>query len=135
MLIRKATQKDYIHIVRATQNKHLDYLTFNHIAEDIALARCYVVEENKKTIATCSLVYDAQHQYYAMKRLSIFRKENKGKHITEQFISYFLENNKNKKIGCTPWEDNAPMRHILEKLGFTHEYTFAEKWCFYSKEN
>lgn len=134
MTIRKATKSDYIRIVRATQNKHLDYLTANHIATDIALARCYVVEENDKAIATCSLVYDKQHNYHAIKRLAIFRKENKGRHIAEQFISYLLENGGVEKIGCTPWTDNAPMRHILEKMGFSLEYIFAEKWCFYSKK-
>lgn len=133
MTIRKATTTDYLRIVRAIQNKKLDYFTPAHVAADIAANRCYVIEEKGKAIASCSLVYDTTYNYHAMKRLAIFRKENKGRHLAEMIFAYMIENSGAAKIGCTPWVDNAPMRHIMDKMGFTLEYIFEKKWCFYSK--
>lgn len=133
MTIRKATTTDYLRIVRAIQNKRLDYFTPAHVASDIAANRCYVVEENGKAIASCSLVYDATYGYHAVKRLAIFRKENKGRHLTETIFAYMIENSGAAKIGCTPWVDNAPMRHIMDKMGFTLEYIFEKSGAFIQK--
>ena len=134
MEIRKATENDYIHLVRATQNKHLGFLTAAHIKDDIVNCRCYVVVENGKAIAMVSLVYDKTYNYNAMKRLCIFRKENRGRGITKYLISYLMANAAPDRIGCTPWEDNIVMRHILEGMGFKLQYIFSEKWCFYLKD-
>lgn len=134
MTIRKATNADYIRIVRSIQNKKLDYFSAVHVRADLAAGRCYVAEEQGKLIATASLVYDAEHKYHAIKRLSIFNKKNKGKKLAELMISHLTAECKGAKIGCTPWTDNEAMRHILQKQGFSLEYVFAEKWCFYAKE-
>lgn len=131
-MITKADEADYIHIVRAVQNKKLDYLTCAHIRQDISQKCLYKFTENNKIIAICSIVFDEKYQYHAVKRLCIFSIKNKGKHITEKFLDFFSQKGY-KKIGCTPWSDNAPMRHILEKKGFVLEYIFSEKWCFYSR--
>lgn len=134
MEIRKATKNDYIHLVRATQNKRLEYLTAAHIKDDITNCRCYIAVENEKPIAMISLVYDKTYNYNAMKRLCVFRKENRGRGITKYLISYLMANVAPDPIGCTPWEDNIVMRHILEEMGFELQYIFSEKWCFYLKD-
>lgn len=134
MTIRKATTTDYLHIVRSIQNKRLDYLTPAHVRADIEAGRCYVTEDNGKLTATLSLVYDATHNYHAMKRLSVFNKKNNGKGLAALMIAHLVNECKGEKIGCTPWTDNKAMQHILEKQGFVCEYVFMEKWCFYSKE-
>lgn len=134
MEIRKATTKDYITLVRATQNKHLDYLTASHIAADIRAECCYIMIEKNKPIAMVSRVYDTTYNYYAIKRISIFRKENKGRGITEKLIDFLISITPDK-IGCTPWDNNCPMRHILEKKGFILQYIFSEKWCFYLRSD
>lgn len=131
-MITKAERADYIHIIRAIQNKKLSYLTCAHVRADIDNARLYKYVENGKIIAICSILYDNTYNYYALKRLCIFSKKNRGRHITEKFLDFFTQNYFGK-IGCTPWSDNQPMRHILEKKGFVLEYIFSEKWCFYSR--
>lgn len=133
MTIRKATTADYIHIVRSIQNKKLDYFNATHVRADIECGRCYVAEEQGKLIASMSLVYDATHNYHAMKRLSVFSKKNNGRGLASMLIAHLVSECKGSKIGCTPWTDNTAMHHILEKQGFKCEYIFAEKWCFYSK--
>ena len=136
MIIIKAVRADIYPITRAIQNKHIDYLTPEHVREDIYNNRLYKCVEKGKTIAIVSVVWDNTYKYYAIKRLCILRKENIGKHIASFFLEYIQNEHQynGEKIGCTPWIDNGPMRHILEKEGFVLEYIFSEKWCFYSWE-
>lgn len=134
MKIRKANQNDYIHIVRSIQNKKISYITAAHIKEDINNGRQYVMtDDNEKVIAILSIIYDNDYHYYAMKRLCVPNKKNRGKGYAKEMIQ-FVSNSVNDKVGCTPWIENAAVRHTLEKLGFHLEYIFSEKWCFYSKE-
>ena len=134
MEIRRAINADYIKIVRAIQNKGIEYITPAHVREDIALGRQFVMMDNNKVVAILSLVYDAEFGYFAMKRLCVTNKQNKGKGYAQMMLKH-VSAEVNGKVGCTPWVDNGAMRHTLEKLGFSLEYVFAEKWCFYSKNN
>jgi len=134
MEIRRAVNADYIKIVRAIQNKGIEYITPAHVREDISLGRQFVMVDNNKVIAILSLVWDAEYGYFAMKRLCVTNKQNKGKGYAQMMLKH-VSAQANGKVGCTPWIDNGAMRHSLEKLGFSLEYVFAEKWCFYSKNN
>lgn len=132
-MIRKATAHDYKKIAMALYNKKIPYITAAHSKEDIENNRQYVIEEEGKIIAIVSIVYDAQYNYYAIKRLCVLNKKNNGKGYAFQLLSY-CATLPLPKIGCTPWNDNQAMRHMLNKLNFKLEYIFDEKWCFYSKE-
>ena len=132
-MIRKATAHDYKSIAMALNNKKIPYITAAHAHEDIKNNRQYVLEENGKIIGIISIVYDSQYKYYAMKRLCILNKKNNGKGYAFQLLSYCAAL-PYTKIGCTPWTDNEPMKHMLTKLNFQLEYIFNDKWCFYSKE-
>lgn len=132
-MIRKATAHDYKKIALALYNKKIPYITAAHSKEDIKNNRQYVIEEEGKIIAIVSIVYDAQYNYYAIKRLCVLNKKNNGKGYAFQLLSYCAALSF-PKIGCTPWSDNQAMRHMLNKLNFKLEYIFNEKWCFYSKE-
>lgn len=134
MEIRRAVNADYIKIVRAIQNKGIEYITPAHVKEDISLGRQFVMMDNDKVVAILSLVYDAEYGYFAMKRLCVTNKQNRGKGYAQMMLKH-VSAQANGKVGCTPWIDNSAMRHTLEKLGFSLEYVFAEKWCFYSKNN
>lgn len=118
--------------MRSIQNKHIDYITTEHIKTDVQSGRQYIMEEDGKILAILSLVYDEQFDYYAMKRLCVPNKKNQGKGYAQEMLR-FVSQQTTAKVGCTPWVDNGAMRHTLEKLGFTLEYIFAEKWCLYSK--
>lgn len=133
MEIRKANQNDYIHIVRSIQNKHIAYITPSLIKLDIQHSRLYVIIENNIIIGSVSFVYDDKYNYYAIKRLCIYNKKNHHKGYAFKLLQ-FVSKIKVNKIGCTPWEDNYAMKHMLEKLGFSLQYIFDEKWCFYLKE-
>lgn len=133
MEIRKATQADLIHIIRAIQNKRIGYITPAHAREDVKSGRQFIMVENGKVVAILSLVYDQEHGYFAMKRLLIPNRKNCGKGYAQEMIR-FVSAQAQGKVGCTPWADNHAMRHTLEKLGFSLEYIFSEKWCFYSKK-
>ena len=132
MEIRRAINADYIKIVRAIQNKGIKYITPAHVKEDISLGRQFVMMDNNKVIAILSLVYDAEHGYFAMKRLCVTNRKNNGKGYAQMMLKV-VSGQANGKVGCTPWIDNGAMCHTLEKLGFSLEYIFSEKWCFYSK--
>ncbi len=132
--IRKANSADYVRIVRSIQNKKIPYITPSHVREDIKHNRQFVACENGKIIGILSLIWDSCYNYFAMKRLCITNKKNQGKGYAQKLMS-FVSSTVNGKVGCTPWSDNAPMCHTLEKLGFSLEYTFSEHWSFYSKQN
>ncbi len=134
MEIRKATEADYIKVVRSVQCKKIAYITPSHVRQDIQNEQQFIMVEGTKLIAMLSLVYDPVHKYYAMKRLCVPNKRNQGKGYAVQMIQY-VSSLVDGKVGCTPWVDNLAVRHTLEKLGFKYEYTFDEVWCFYSKEN
>ena len=135
MIIRKSTKEDYLSIVRSIQNKRIDYISPALIKHDIELNRQFVmVDNNNKIIAMLSLVYEPNFHYYAMKRLCVPNKKNNGKGYAQQIMKYVAEQAPGK-VGSTPWIDNKAMNRILPKLGFTLEYIFNEKWCFYSKNN
>ena len=133
MEIRKANQTDYIHITRSIQNKHIAQITPSLIKSDIQHSRLYVMTENNKIVGSVSFVYDDKYNYYAIKRLCIYNKKNHHKGYAFKLLQ-FVSKIKVNKIGCTPWEDNYAMKHMLEKLGFSLQYIFDEKWCFYLKE-
>lgn len=130
MEIRKATMSDYVSICRSLQNKKIDYQTPKHAKADIQKQAMYVLVDNGKILAQCSLIEEPAHNYTAIKRLCIYNKKNCGKGIAEQFIKFFVQNAETQ-LGCTPWEDNGAMRHLLEKNGFTFRYTFLGCYCFY----
>ena len=132
MEIRRAINSDYIKIVRAIQNKGIEYITPAHVKEDISLGRQFVMIDNNKVIAILSLVYDAEYGYFAMKRLCVTNRKNNGKGYAQMMLKV-VSGQASGKVGCTPCKDNGAMCHTLEKLGFSLEYIFSEKWCFYSK--
>ena len=134
MTIRKSTMEDYLSIARSIQNKKLSYITPTLIKQDIQLGRQYVMTNDRnKIIAICSLVYEPNYKYYAIKRLCIPNKKNCGKGYAQAMLEYMIKQ-PSAKVGCTPWSDNKAMIKMLTRLGFTLEYIFNEKWCFYSKE-
>lgn len=133
MEIRKATEKDLIHIVRSLQNKGIDYNTTKQAKEDLRLNRLFVAVDNEKVIGSCAVVPEEKHGYTAIKRLCIYNKKNCGKGIASQLIKYICALDY-ERLGATPW-DNPPVIKLLEKNGFKYQYTFLEKYNFYLREN
>lgn len=117
MEIRKATFSDYVSIVRSIQNKKLAYITTQHIRDDITKNRQYVMTDKGKIVAVASVVYDNRYNYSAIKRLCVPNKKNHGKGFAQEMIK-FITSCTSGKVGCTPWTDNFPMRHTLEKWVF-----------------
>lgn len=135
MELRKAkTVEEVQKIERAVALKKLPYCTSAQIASDYyAYNRLYVVTEGEKVLATLSLVEEPEYGYMAVKRLCILNKKNRGKGIA-RFALHEIQKMVKGKIGGTPWIDNTPVCHIFETEGFTLQYVFNEKWCFYVKE-
>lgn len=132
-MIRKATYEDYVRLVRSIQNKKevKSYINKDLLRKDIENSSCYIKIENNKIVAMISLVYDNNYQSYYLKRLIIPNKKNHGKSIAKEMISYF-QTNFDFPINITPWEDNAPMIGIVEKLGFQFQYKFLENYMLYT---
>lgn len=134
MELRKANKKDLMKVCHAVGYKtNLPYIRTEDVVSDFLYERLYVVVEEKKVLATLSLVEEPSYGYTAIKRLCILNKKNCGKGIA-RFAIHEVQRIVMGKIGATPWDDNLPMRHLLETEGFHLEYVFSEKWCFYSKE-
>ena len=133
MIVRYATSADTIHIIRAIQNKHMDYNTPQDVRNDIAAERLIVAEENGKLLGSVAIVYKAHRGYYAIMRMCVYAKASRGKGIASALIDYILSLDLGT-YGATPWNDNPTMIHIFIKRGFQYQYTFKEKYDFYKKE-
>lgn len=131
MKIRRAKNSDFA-AINLILKSDIDYITPRHIGNDIKEKRLFVGIENENVIAILSLVPEMEYHYTAMKRLLVAEGYH-GKGYAQQMIDYMSKQTKGV-IGCTPWIDNAAMRHTLEKLNFHLEYIFNEKWCFYVKQ-
>ena len=133
MELRKVNQMDVYKIRNAVRRKNLLYCTPYQIAEDFTKQRLYGVYEGNKILATVSLVEEPEYGYTAVKRLCILNKKNQGKGIA-RFALHEIQKAVKGRIGGTPWIDNAPVRHLFETEGFTLQYIFNERWCFYAKD-
>lgn len=121
-------------IERAVALKKLPYCTTAQVATDhYFYDRLYVVVEENKLLAILSLVPEKEYGYTAIKRLCILNKKNQGKGIA-RFALHEIQKVVHGKIGGTPWVDNGATRHLFETEGFTLQYVFNEKWCYYMKE-
>lgn len=133
MEIRFANEKDTIRIIRAIQNKKMDYNNSNHVKADIALGRLVVAEENGKLLGSCAIVEETNWNYTAIKRVCVYSNKSKGKGVASSLINFVvtlgIEN-----LGATPWNDNPVMCHVFEKFGFKYQYTFAENYQFYKRD-
>ena len=133
MIIRPATSADTIRIIRAIQNKHMDYNSPAHIKADISAGNLFVAEENGKLLGSVAVFYKPHRQYYAITRLCVYAKTSRGKGIASALIDYILSLGF-PAVGATPWVDNGAVKHILEKRGFIFQYTFKTNYQFYLKK-
>lgn len=90
MTIRFATTADAIRIIRAIQNKRMDYNTPQDVREDVNAGRLIVAEENGKLLGSVAVVYKAHRGYYAIMRMCVYSKTNKGKGVASALIDYVL---------------------------------------------
>lgn len=132
MTIRKATEKDTIRIIRAIQNKHMDYNTPADVREDVKNGVLFVAEENGKLLGSMVVFYKPHRDYYAITRGCVYSKKSRGKGIASALVDYILSLDLGV-YGATPWDDNPAMCHIFEKRGFVYQYTFKENYKFYKK--
>jgi RimJ/RimL family protein N-acetyltransferase len=132
MTIRLATEKDTIRIIRAIQNKHMDYNTTADVRADVAAGRLFVAEENGKLLGSMAVFYKPHRGYYAITRGCVYSKKSRGKGVASALVDYILSLGLGT-YGATPWNDNPAMCHIFEKRGFEYQYTFKENYKFYKK--
>ena len=132
MTIRFAKREDTIHIIRAIQNKHMDYNTTAQAKEDVNLGRLVVVEENGKLLGSCAIVKDERRGYTAIKRVCVYSKKSRGKGVAQSLVSFVCSLGLGT-LGATPWNDNLAMCHIFKKFGFEYQYTFLKCYDFYKK--
>lgn len=132
MTIRQATEKDTIRIIRAIQNKHMDYNTTANVREDAKNGYLFVAEENRKLLGSVAVFYKPHRGYYAITRMCVYSKKSRGKGVASALVNHVLSLGLGE-YGATPWDDNPTMCHIFEKCGFEYQYTFKKKYKFYKK--
>ena len=132
MIIRFANNKDTIRIIRAIQNKHMNYNTPAHVKQDIEAKRLIVVEENGKLLGSCAIVKDELRGYTAIKRVCVYSKKSCGKGVAQSLVGFICSLGLGT-LGATPWNDNPAMCHIFQKFGFEYQYTFLKYYDFYKK--
>lgn len=132
MTVRFATPADTIRIIRAIQNKRMDYNTPQDVREDVNAGRLIVAEENGKLLGSVAIVYKAHRGYYAIMRMCVYAKTSTGKGVASALVDYVLALGLGT-YGATPWNDNPAMIHIFVKRGFEYQYTFKKNYDFYKK--
>lgn len=133
MIVRYATVSDQLSIIRALQNKKMDYNTTQDAKEDIAKNRLIIaVDDNGKILGSVAIVYKEHRGYTAIMRMCVYSKKSKGKGVATALIQFVVSLNLGT-LGGTPWNDNPAMIHIFVKFGFEYQYTFNEHYNFYKK--
>jgi len=132
MTIRQATEEDTIRIIRAIQNKHMDYNTTADVREDVKNGYLFVAEENGKLLGSVAVFYKPHRGYHAITRMCVYSKKSCGKGVASALVGYVLSLGLGE-YGATPWNDNPAMCHIFEKYGFEYQYTFNTFYKFYKK--
>lgn len=132
MYITLATTEHISYITHALAPKQIDYIKPSQVKEDILQGRLYVIIHEGKPIGQCALVEEKTHNYLAMKRMVVYRKDCQVRGIANMFIEYFAQ--LDCPIGATPWSENEKMKYILRKNGFEYQYTFLEKYEFFLKK-
>ena len=132
MTIRFATNADTIRIIRAIQNKHMDYNTPADVREDVKNGCLLVAEENGRLLGSVAVFYKPHRQQHAITRMCVYSKKSQGKGVASALIDSVLALGFDT-LGATPWDENPCMCHILEKRGFVYQYTFNTHYKFYKK--
>lgn len=89
MIIRKATIADLPYIKRALAAKRIPYITSALVNADIEADRLFLIEKEGRPIAQAALLWDENNQYWAIKRMCVYRKTNSGG-IAYVFFVLFL---------------------------------------------
>ena len=88
-MIRKATQHDFATLVKMAQHIKIDYITPQHIQNDIFSKNLYVViDKNNNIVAFGARVFDAHFQEYCIKRICVPNAHNRGKGYAQEIIKY-----------------------------------------------
>lgn len=90
----------------------------------------FVLRENKQPVAICSVVYDLDFQYHALKRMIVLDKDNRGRGYAKVLTARIIARTPGA-CGCTPWADNVHCQRMLASLGFKYQYTFNNNWTFW----
>lgn len=127
--------QDYITVCRMVQNKQLGYITPALLKKDIQANELYLLKIDNKIVCFAARVYCAGFNNYAIKRLCVPNKKNKGKGYAGELLHYLITTREcNMDLVCTPWIDNSAMRHMLEKNGMKLKYVFDKVWCLYETQ-
>lgn len=130
MVIIQATNKDYRSLVNSiNRGKKIDYITANHLKQDLLNNELYILKLNDKNAAIFTITFDEKYNHWYLKRLKVLNAKNLGKGILTKIIEWVAQ--LDKKIAITPWVDNVAVRKTVEKFGFELRYVFNEKWCYY----
>lgn len=133
MYCRKAVPSDLPYLMRAIPQKHIDYIRAQVVKDDVLNGRVYLCVEHEKPVSMIALVWMENYQRFYLKRSMTFKKKNQGKGYNAEVLRFVCEMNCDKPLAITPWVNNATMRHLVEKNGFSLEKIFNEHWCFYTK--
>lgn len=131
-IVTELSNSNFNYICHSLAQKKIPYISISHFKEDYQKRQSYILENNGKPVAMCSLVWSEKHQNFAIKRLICFKKVNAGKGYANYLLTFISKLGK-APICCTPWVDNFSTRHLLEKNGFHLKYIFSQYWCFYEK--
>lgn len=132
MEIRYANSNDTLRIIRAIQNKKLDYNTPAHIKTDIQQGRLIIAVEGDKILGQVAIEPKPQFHYTGICRLCTYSKRWQGKGVATALLNYVCGLGLTD-LGATPWDNNPVMCSLLEKFGFTYQYSFLEHYRFYKR--
>lgn len=130
--IRSRKEIEYVKSALAVLN--IEYATPAHAEADFRSKenRIYALKKDNVPVAICSIVPDKKYNYNAVKRLVVLDPSKKGNGYAKRLVGTII-NRRSADYGCTPWEDNEPMKKLLASLGFVYQYNFNQVWTFWKK--
>lgn len=135
-MVKKVEFNDLRKILPLVRDSRISYITDWHTLKDFLGddgAQLYILYNNNQPGAIVTTIYDNNYNYLAIKRLLSFTKR---KGYATRLLSAIVSKAQCagiNSIGCTPWNDNSAMIHLVNKLGFDYQYSFQKNWRFYKK--
>ena len=131
-MFRIGTHDDYRRLVAMVRYQDNSYINKTLLKEDLTNNALYLIEENGKIKAVCSIVYDYKFKMFYMKRLFVSKqalRKGYGRRIIQEIMQVPQEG---QTIAATPFGTNEKMITLIKSLGFKFQYTFLKDYNLFT---
>ena len=132
-IVTELSNSNFNYICHSLAQKKIPYISISHFKEDYQKRQSYILENNGKPVAMCSLVWSEKHQNFAIKRLICFKKVNAGKGYANYLLTFISKLGKAPSAVLPGWIIFPPGTSWKRMASISNTYSpstgvFMRKW-------